>query len=103
MQTHALSTFSRSLCRNVRSSIQPFHHPVCSYRLIVVHKCHIPGPASVTPHELIISWWAFSLGISRQHTLDTHADGEHVVYWSPALILAEEIKADNTIGIDVGM
>jgi hypothetical protein len=73
-----------------------------SYRIIVVIEFDVPRTQPVAPHKLLISWRALVLGVAGKHTLNAHAYALNVLDGTPAL-LAQEIKADDTVRVYVRM
>ena len=69
---------------------------------ILVDKSNVPRPLRVPPDKLLIARWPLVLGIPSQHALKAHAYRLHILNGRPAL-RAEQVEADDTVGIDVRM
>lgn len=68
--------------------------------VVVVVKLNVPGPLPVPADELLVARRAFVLGVARQHALQAHAHALDVLDGAPPL-LAEEVEADDAVGVDV--
>lgn len=69
---------------------------------ILIDEPDVAGPLCVPAYEFFVAGGSFVLGVARQHALDAHADALDVLDWAPALG-AEQIEADDAIGVDVGV
>lgn len=74
----------------------------CSNGAVVVVEVDVPGPQPVPPHKLLVAGRALVLGVAREHALYAHADTLDILHGAPAL-LAEEVEADEAVGVYVGM
>ena len=68
----------------------------------MVVEVYVPWPQAVPPDELLVAWRSLVLGVPCQHALQAHAHALDVLHGAPAL-LAEEVEADDAVGVDVGV
>lgn len=66
----------------------------------MVVELNVPGPLPVCADELLVAGGPLVLGVARQHALQAHAHALDVLDGAPAL-LAEEVEADDAVGVDV--
>ena len=74
--------------------------------VVVINECYIfqssapeTSCTTHTTHKLGISLRSLIRRVACEHALDGHADTLHALDWRPAC--AEQVKADNAVGIDV--
>lgn len=68
--------------------------------IVVVVELNIPRPLPVGAYKFLIAGGPLVLGVSRQHALQAHTHALDVLDGAPAL-LAEEVEADDAVGVDV--
>lgn len=66
----------------------------------MIIKIDIPRSPPIIRHERLVALGSLVLGIARQHALQGHAYALYVLDGAPAL-LAEEVEADDAVGVDV--
>lgn len=74
--------------------------PTPSHRVILIEKPDVPRPQRVPPHEILIPRRSLVLAVAGQHALDAHAHALDVLDGAPAGA-AEEVEADDAVGVDV--
>lgn len=68
--------------------------------LIVIVEINVPRPPPVRRHKLLIALGSRVDRVPAEHALQAHAYALDVLHGRPAL-LAEEVEADDAVGVDV--
>lgn len=76
--------------------------PGLLHSIIVVEELDVAGSQSVASDKVFVSRRPLVLVVARQHALDAHAHAGDALDGAPAL-LAEQVEADDAVGVDVGM
>ena len=71
--------------------------------VIVVDEPYISNRSARTEDKLVVAFRPLVLGVSRQHTLDGHADAFDALDGRPAVAGGEQVEADDSVAVDVGM
>lgn len=78
------------------------HNPTKSNAVIVEDEVHIARTQTISSDEVGIARWSFVLAVACEHALNTQTYALHTLDRRPALA-AEQVQADDAIGVDVGM